>query len=384
LLNEIEKILEGRAILFVPRSSLNTNIPPRNPAFYNPNATFNRNISIDIYRIYSKEKIAPVKMGDCFSGVGARGIRTGVEVPNISEIYFNDINHFAISLANLSAKENTILDRCHFSVENTCKFLMDHSAKDTRFNILDMDPFGSPAPYIDCGLRSISNGGLFSITATDMAVLCGVYPQVSYRKYSGLSFRTEYCHEVGIRLMLGAVAHSALRLNLGINPIFAHRTRHYFRVYLTVNIGSKWLDNNHYNLGFIHHCFICGYRSYKRESLEICPECNSILKNAGPLWIGQIYNKGFIESILKEFENRKNKPIIKIAETAYQEIDLPPTYYTLDNLSSELKVVTPSLDRVISSLKDLGFLASRTTLNPIGIKTDASHSVMLRLVKDLS
>jgi len=149
-------------------------------------------------------------------------------------------------------------------------------------------------------------------------------------------------------------------------------------------LGSKWLDNNHLNLGFIHHCFICGYRSYKRKSSEFCPECNSILKNAGPLWIGKIYDKDFIENIIKEFEDGKNKPIIKIAETANQEIDLPPTYYTLDNLSSELKVVTPSLDRVISSLKDIGFLASRTTLNPIGIKTDASHSVMLRLVKDLS
>lgn len=42
-----------------------------------------------------------------------------------------------------------------------------------RFTIIDLDPYGSPTPFLDAAVQSIADGGLLCITCTDMAVLCG-------------------------------------------------------------------------------------------------------------------------------------------------------------------------------------------------------------------
>ncbi len=42
-----------------------------------------------------------------------------------------------------------------------------------RFSIIDLDPYGSPTPFLDAAVQSVADGGLLCITCTDMAVLCG-------------------------------------------------------------------------------------------------------------------------------------------------------------------------------------------------------------------
>ena len=46
------KIKEGEVTLLVPTHALTQNEPPKFPAFFNPAAKFNRDISILIYRHY--------------------------------------------------------------------------------------------------------------------------------------------------------------------------------------------------------------------------------------------------------------------------------------------------------------------------------------------
>ena len=42
-----------------------------------------------------------------------------------------------------------------------------------RFDVVDLDPYGSPATFLDGAVQSICDGGLLLVTCTDMAVLCG-------------------------------------------------------------------------------------------------------------------------------------------------------------------------------------------------------------------
>jgi tRNA (guanine26-N2/guanine27-N2)-dimethyltransferase len=41
------------------------------------------------------------------------------------------------------------------------------------FDVVDLDPYGTPAMFLDSAMQSVKDGGLMLITATDMAVLCG-------------------------------------------------------------------------------------------------------------------------------------------------------------------------------------------------------------------
>ena len=40
-----------------------------------------------------------------------------------------------------------------------------------KFDCVDIDPYGSPSPFIDAAVQCVSDGGLLMITATDMVLL---------------------------------------------------------------------------------------------------------------------------------------------------------------------------------------------------------------------
>lgn len=379
-----EKIVEGKTILYVPKSSLNAKIPPKTPAFYNPHAELSRDISLAAYRVVAGGMHRPVAFAEALAGVGARGVRVAVEVPEVDFVFINDLNPVAVKMAEASAKANGVVDRCRFSVSDSCSFLIAHSAPQSRFDIVDLDPFGTPAPHIDCALRSVKNGGVLSVTATDTAVLCGIYPKVSYRKYHGYSLRTEYCHELGLRILLGAVAHNAMKLDLGVKPLFAHSTRHYFRVFTTVKAGVAGAEETHGQIGYILHCFRCHFRETCKKPYGECPECGSPLKAAGPLWIGPIYEKGFIQRLAEDFQKYLFSPGVKMATAALQEVDMPPTYFTPNKWADEMNITTPSTKSLLEALEETGYRASRTAIHPRGLKTDAPIKVFRQILKKLS
>jgi tRNA (guanine26-N2/guanine27-N2)-dimethyltransferase len=380
---EIGEITEGSTTLFVPKSSLNTDVPPRTPAFFNPAARLNRDLSIAAYRVFATQMTDSVTMADVLAGTGARGVRVAAEIPRIDRVYINDGNPAAIELARRAAEANGVTDRCQFSVQSGYGLLAEHSAPGSRFTIVDIDPFGSPAPYLDCALRAIEGEGLLSATATDTATLCGLYPRVAYRRYQGHSLKTEYCHELGVRLLFGSLAHQAMRLELGISPIFAHCTRHYIRTYATIHTGAGWVDSTHDNIGLIEHCFRCGHRSVAESRVGECPECGSSMKPAGPLWIGNVFNREFLIALAEDCDIHAISGGQKIVGVAVEEIDMPPTYFTADQVAADIGVPSPSLSAIVSALRDAGFRASRTALKPKAFKTDADAGTVRVIVKQL-
>ncbi len=376
------KMVEGKTTLLVPKLSIESSIPPKMPAFYNPQAKLNRDLSIFIYKAIAKKLSGHVRMADSLAGVGARGVRVAVEAPEISEVFMNDLNPIAIDYARASAKMNGVYDRCSFSVMDACHFLIEHSSPGDRFEIVDVDPFGSPAPYLDCVVRAVRDGGMVSVTATDTAVLCGVYPKVSARKYFGYSLNTEYCHEIGIRLLIGALAHLAMRLDIGIHPLFSHSTRHYIRIYANISSGASYADETRDSLGYILHCFNCFNRKTSSLIEKNCDECGGIFRFAGPLWIKGIHNGDFLSYLLKNID--LTKECEKIVRNSLDEVDMPPTYYIPDKIADRLQLSIPKLNDIMSVIRDKGYKATRSAINSKGIKTDAPSSVIIEIIKGLN
>jgi tRNA (guanine26-N2/guanine27-N2)-dimethyltransferase len=321
-----------------------------------------------------------VSFVDCLCGIGARGIRVAKEVPGVSRVYFNDINSKAIGLAKQSSFLNEIESKCNFSNEETCSFLLSKSQSDVgRFGITDVDPFGTPSPFVESAIRSTEHDGLISLTATDSAVLCGVYPQVALRKYLGLPLRTDYCHEMGLRLMLGLVAMTAMRLETGIVPLFSHHDRHYFRIYFQLKVGNNYSIENECNIGFVAHCFKCGFRTTIKRTDFIegssgisvknisCPSCKALdsskssLKIGGPCWVGKLESQDFVEECSLNSD---------LGIFLSHELQIP-LYYDLSSLTQDMGLRTPKLDGVMDELLKAGFTSSRTRHNPNAIRTEA-------------
>ena len=95
------------------------------------------------------------------SGLGARTLRVANEISNVEKVISNDVNSKAIDLASKSASLNN-LQNFEISVNEVCGFFGLHSKKNQRGSIVDIDPFGSPTKYIDCGIRATMHGGILS------------------------------------------------------------------------------------------------------------------------------------------------------------------------------------------------------------------------------
>jgi tRNA (guanine26-N2/guanine27-N2)-dimethyltransferase len=315
LTEEFIRIFEGRTTLLVPKESIRTKVPPRRPAFFNPAAKLSRDISILIYtsfiRLYSCQfKKLPITLADAFSGVGARSIRVAKETPSVDQVILNDLNPVALKAAKKSAKINYVGDKCSYSQKDVNVFLNERdSSKKERYVIVDLDPFGSPSPYVDSLLRAVTDGGLISVTATDTAVLYGKYPKVCFRKYFSRPINCTYSNEIAIRILISFIGLVAGRMDLSIEPIFAHSHHHYSRVYIRVHVSSNEANKLVDNLGYVTHCFNCGDRRAHPFTFQLplsCSICGSNNKNknekkisvAGPLWTKPIFSKRLISDVL--------------------------------------------------------------------------------------
>ena len=366
---DIIEIVEGDTKILVPKKAITAKAPPTEPAFFNPKAKMNRDLSIIAYSVFLKDFKGPKIFLDCLSSLGARGLRVANEL-ELERIVINDLNPSALELAKRSAQLNN-LKNFDISEKEACRFCSDFSKKDKRASIVDIDPFGSPARFIDCAIRATMHTGILSVTATDLQVLNGLFQNACMRRYGGVPARTEYGNETAIRLVLGCIRHIAARMDIEIIPLFSESDMHYYRVYLKILNRPDQTEN----IGYILHCKNCGSRKTTtiKNHKETCDVCHFKAELAGPLWIAELFDKEFVKKMYLEAENKKaDKKCIKILAKAVLESQmLLPAYYTIDEIASRIKASPIKLDKVIDRLVKKGFKATVTSFNPTGFKTDA-------------
>ncbi len=203
--------------------------------------------------------------------------------------------------------------------------------------------------------------------------------------------RTEYCHEIAVRLVAGCLATTAAKYDMGISVLFSHSTDHYIRVYAKLKYGATKADESIRKMGYILHCFNCFHREtvhklFASNTSIVCPECSSKMDFAGPLWLGKIFHVDFCELMEKDVRNRKfekKNEVYKILSLVRNEVDAPTTYYVLDKICDKLSFPVPSVSEVVRVLREKGFRSTRTHFNPKGIRTDASSADMKKILQEL-
>ena len=189
--------------------------------FYNPHMEFCRDISsLAVGAIGGKISIC-----DSFCASGIRGIRYKLENSNVESVSFVDLSKNACALA----KKNLKLDKVKGKVanEDVRRFFLDN-----EFDFVELDPFGTPAPYLHYAFNSFRSKkiGYVSATATDVAVLCGAHSEACLKVYQSHPVDNEFCHENGVRILVGKMAREAADSELGIEPIISFSHRHYMKV----------------------------------------------------------------------------------------------------------------------------------------------------------
>jgi tRNA (guanine26-N2/guanine27-N2)-dimethyltransferase len=387
-----EIVEEGKVKMLVPKleafvKATSEYAPSKAPVFYNPVMELNRDVAVLALQVYQRMSKREISICEPLTGCGIRGIRFAKEVKGAKDVLINDINQRAFQLAKHNVQMNQLDERVTVKNEDANTLLSCHGAPRKRFDVIDIDPFGSPVPYLNSAISALHGGGLLALTATDMAPLCGVHPRACVRKYGGKPLRTEYCHELAVRLLAGCLATTAARHDMGTNVVFSHSTDHYIRIYATVKHGARKADESLKEMGYLLHCFSCLHRETTRKifpTSSICTECNSKLSIAGPLWIGKIFDSEFCHLMVDESKKRMFKAkerLRKMLALIENESEAPSLYYVVDQFCQRLNLPSPPVRAIVEGLKREGAKASLTHFNSKGVRTDASAACMKDVLK---
>lgn len=353
--------------------------------------SFNRDVAVLALRVYQRRVQRSLDICEPFTGCGVRGIRFAKEVPNVSHLVLNDLNPQAINLTRFNVERSGLSEKITIQQLDAHALLSRHARPKKRFDILDLDPFGSPSPFLDSAVRAIKRGGLLALTATDMAPLCGVKPSACVRKYFGKPLRTEYCHEVAVRLLLNALVLVAAKHDLGVTVFLSHSTDHYIRVYTQIFPGAQRANDAIGRLGYLVHCFHCLNRRWtiglSNFPPRTCAVCGGEMAVAGPLWMGSLFNSDFCREMLEEarsVELGDRRRVVRLLNAILTEVDGPPTYYVVDKISEKLGLPGLSKAALIEKLVESGYHATETHFNLRGIRSDAPIDCVKRFAEALS
>ncbi len=334
--------------------------------FYNPRQELNRDLTIAVLRAFRERNEYATTYLDAMTASGVRGVRAAADGWDVTCC---DVEPAAVTLA----RENLARNDCDARVEQRNVNALLH---DEHFDVIDLDPFGTPMPFADAAVANC--GHLLCVTATDTAPLCGAHFASGIRSYSAVPRNTEYHPEMGVRILLSALARSAARFDVGVAPILTHATSHYVRTYLELDHKATAADAAIDQLGYVSHCEDCRYRESHAgliaDPLAQCPACESErLLVAGPIWLGPIRETSFVAAVRDRVPDSFGTAdrARDLCRTLEAELD-EPTHYDQHKLCRDWGLPANAMDDFLASLADEGYETSRTHYSGTTFKTDAS------------
>ncbi|MFT4303220.1 MAG: hypothetical protein ACMXYG_01525 [Candidatus Woesearchaeota archaeon] len=333
-----QKIFEGKAIINAP---LEKKISKDLPVFYNPIMEYNRTISIEILNILSKKEM---DIALPLAGTGVRAVRFFKELNKeiIKQININDYDKDAITVIKKNLKNNKI--KTKYKIYNLDANLFFTQSK--AFDYIDIDPFGSPTPFLNNSIMHLKRDSILAVTATDTSALCGTYENACKRKYWAKPLHNEEMHEIGLRILIRKCQLIGVQFEKALIPIFSYSKDHYMRIF---------------------------FKCIKGKS-----ECDKILKKheyykkSGPLWIGQLKDKKLTTNI------KLNDTFTK---TLKQELDILG-FYEIPSICKKEKISqTKKINEIINEIKKQKYKVTRTHFAEQGIKTNMPYEKFIKILK---
>lgn len=354
--------------------------------FFNPAQKLNRDISIEaIKSSFFPDK--PIRVLGAMSATGLRELRYLREIPN-AQVFFNDISDEAVRTIEENLKLNGFADYRITDSTDDLRAIQNRAVVSRRdctllmsqyhgyFDVIDIDPFGSCAPFVNDAFRAIKHNGLLCLTCTDKASLCSNERRCLVR-YGSQIHRNYSQNETPVRTLLNFIARELAKHDASIVPVVSLSVDFYVRVIVRVrkNNGKSVLNST-------AHVGICKCLNYMliphgSRSNVLCNQCDIPMKLCGPFWTSSLYDKPAISRMLQSTEQAENNRLKGILKLMYQEID-SPFYYEMPLLSKALRIDSCKIRELMNALANCGYEVSLVHYCNNAIKTNAP----LRIVKE--
>lgn len=310
--------------------------------FYNPIMKSNRDISVLLLLALNKNDL---RIGLPLSGSGIRALRFLSELPSgrIGKLFVNDHrNDFALDFTK-SLKQNRLSDsKVIIESKDANEFLLSQKG----FDYIDIDPFGSPNPFLSSAISRINRGGILAVTATDTGALAGTYVKAGLRKYWAKSLNCYMKHELGLRILIRKVQLQGVQFGKALIPVLSYHKNHYYRVFFVSSNGKEKCDE----IMKTHQYFLFEPKTLERKcSSQNIWEGKDLAKYqvAGPLWIGGLHDPKLIEKMLtlNQFASEEKSLNLCLEEANNENI---VGFVESHAVSSKLGIETPRMQELLS------------------------------------
>lgn len=359
------EIREGPTKLLVPeKHSVHGPGTVTKDIFFNEQMAFGRDASIMFLRGVGRDRMS---VADAMSATGSRAVRIANEVPG-TEVTANDADPRAIPYI----EHNILLN----SLENCVPSNRDLHIlfSESSYDYVDIDPFGSPVPFIQSAIRGCKKKGILAITATDTAPLAGAQSGKCRRRYQSEPIRGYMCHEGGLRILMCNIAKELAKFDRGMKPLLSFYADHYFRVYVQAEEGAVATDNSLAQIGYMHY-----NENTLERSVSAVPDR---LHNKGPFWLGRLHDKSLLGR-MNTNDLAEERRCVKMLNLWRNELDGEVFLYDLSELSSFTKMSPPRLNELLDALNNIGETAP-THMSPTSFKTVAETKDVLSVYKEIS
>ncbi|XP_021816795.1 probable tRNA (guanine(26)-N(2))-dimethyltransferase 2 [Prunus avium] len=349
-------------------------------------------------------ELKPPRVLEALSASGLRALRYAREVEGIGQVVALDNDKVSVEACRRNIKFNgsVACSKVESHLADARVHMLTHPKE---FDVVDLDPYGSPSVFLDSAVQSVVDGGLLMCTATDMAVLCGGNGEVCYSKYGSYPLRGKYCHEMALRILLACIESHANRYKRYIVPVLSVQMDFYVRVFVRIYSSASAMKNTPLKLSYVYQCIGCdsfhlqpiGRTVAKNSSVRYLPgfgpvvpqECNDCGKKfnmGGPIWSAPIHDQEWVTSILSDVKSMKERypaydRISAVLTTISEELPDVPLFLSLHNLCATLKCTSPSAVIFRSAVINAGYRISGTHVNPLGLKSDAPMNVIWDIMR---
>ncbi|KAJ4886338.1 putative tRNA (guanine(26)-N(2))-dimethyltransferase 2 [Raphanus sativus] len=355
----------------------------------------------------ARRELQPPKVLEALSASGLRALRYAREIEGIGQVVAldNDLASVEACQRNIKFNGSLAISKVESHHTDARVHMLTHP---NEFDVVDLDPYGSPSIFLDSAIQSVADGGLLMCTATDMAVLCGGNGEVCYSKYGSYPLRGKYCHEMALRILLASIESHANRYKRYIVPVLSVQIDFYVRVFVRVYTSASAMKNTPLKLSYVYQCIGCdsfhlqpvGRSLPKNNSVRYLPaigpvvtqECNHCGKKynmGGPIWSAPIHDQEWVTSILNSVKSMKDRypayerifAFSRINREKERELLDVPLFLSLHNLCATLKCISPSAAMFRSAVINANYRISGTHVNPLGMKTDAPMEVIWDIMR---
>ncbi|MFT4312400.1 MAG: hypothetical protein ACMXYF_04165 [Candidatus Woesearchaeota archaeon] len=310
--------------------------------FYNPKMKHNRDVCIEVLKTLPHQ----AKVALPLAGSGVRAIRI-LQETKLHNLYANDWSEKAVEAIKKNLKENNT--KCTVTNMRADSFLFTNGP----FNYIDIDPFGSPLPFLASAIQNAVHNGIVAVTATDLAALCSKSKQTHKRRYWGIPADVYWQHEFGIRTLIRSCQQIGFLYEIALVPLLSYHKDHYYRVYFRVKKSRSVCDKQKYEFIF-----------------------DQEKKQCGPIYVGSLADSKFLEQIHVDDWFEKLKLEFAISQVGYVHMGKFAKQHQLTNI--------PSFERIQQYCEKKNILLCKSTFEKESIRINLPEEKIKKVLQKLS